>query len=149
MPCALAGKDQSGRAHDGCKVPPGLFKLFVYNNIVELGDVADFLAGVAQSPLDCLFAVLAPPPQPSLELLEDRGRRKDEDAHRVGKGGPDLLGALPVDFEQDVQALRARFGDPLLGGAVAVSVNFGRFQELAALEHRVESLAVDEMILAL
>src|SRR6266852_4932459 len=124
MPCALAGKDQPGRAHDGRKVPPSLFKLFVYNNIVELGDVADFLPGVAQSPLDCLLGVLAPPPQPALELLEDRGRRKDEDADRVAKGGSDLPGALPVDFEQDVQALGARFGDPLPGGAVAVSVDF-------------------------
>src|SRR5712692_2854969 len=148
MPCALAGEQQSGCAHNGCKVPPCFFKLFVYYNIIELGHVTDFLAGVAQSPLDCFFGVLSPPAQPALELLQDRGRRKDEDAHRVGKSLSDLLGALPVDFEQDVQSLGARFGDPLLGSAVAVSVDLGRFQKLAALEHRVESLAVDETILA-
>src|SRR6266853_1335915 len=148
MQCALAGKLQSGCAHDRRKVPPGFFKLLVYNNIVELGDVTDFLPGVAQSPLDRFFAVLSPPAQPVLELLEDRGRRNDEDAHRVGKGLADLLGALPVDFEKDIQALGARFGDPFLRSAVAVSVDFGRFQEFAALEHRVESLAVDEMVLA-
>src|SRR6266581_3653953 len=85
MPCALAGKHQSGCAHDRCKVPPGFFKLLVYNNIVELGDVTDFLARVAQAPLDRFFRVLSPPAQPPLELLEDRGRRNDEDAHRVGK----------------------------------------------------------------
>src|SRR6266581_206332 len=148
MPCALAGKHQSGCAHDRCKVPPGFFKLLVYNNIVELGDVTDFLARVAQAPLDRFFRVLSPPAQPPLELLEDRGRRNDEDAHRVGKRLAHLPRALPVDFEHDVQALRARFGDPLLRGAVAVSVDLGRFQKLAALEHRVEGLAVDEMILA-
>ncbi len=114
MPCALAGKLQSGCAHDRRKVPPGFFKLLVYNNIVELGDVTDFLPGVAQSPLDRFFAVLSPPAQPVLELLEDRGRRNDEDAHRVGKGLADLLGALPVDFEKDIQALGARIGDPFL-----------------------------------
>src|SRR6266516_3555215 len=148
MPCALAGKHQSRCAHDGGKVASGFFKLFVYNNIIKLGHVADFLAGGAQAPLDRLFGVLSPTAQPALELLEDRGRRNDEDAHRVGKGLPDLPRALPVDFEQDVQALRARFGDPLPGGSVAVSVDLGRFQKLAALEHRVEGLALDEVILA-
>src|SRR5437899_586869 len=67
MPCALAGKHQSDCAHDGHEVAPGFFKLFVYNNIIELGDVTDFLAGGAQSPLDCFFGVLSPPPQPALE----------------------------------------------------------------------------------
>src|SRR2546429_1655790 len=148
MPCALAGKRQSRCAHDGGKVPPRFFKLFVYNNIIELGPVAYFLSGGAQSPLDRFFAVLPASAQPALELLQDRGRGKDEDAHRVGKGGSDLLSALPVDFEHDIQALRARFSDPLLRRAVAVSVDLGRFQKLAALEHRLEGLAVDEMILA-
>src|ERR1041385_2929902 len=148
MPRAVAGKRQSRCAHDGGKVPPRFFKLFVYNNIIELGHVAYFLSGGAQSPLDRLFCVLSAPAQAPLELLQDRGRGKDEDAHRVGKGGADLLGALPVDFEHDIQALRARFGDPLLRRAVAVSVDFGRFQKLAALEHRLEGLAVDEMVLA-
>src|SRR3977135_540055 len=145
---ALAGKHQSGGAYDGCKVLPGFFKLFVYYNIVELGDVADFLAGGAQSQLNPLFAVLPAPAQPALELLQDRGRGKDEDSHRVGKGLSHLLRALPVDFEHDVQAVRARLGDPLLRSAVAISVDLGRFQELPALKHRVEGLAVDEMILA-
>src|SRR2546429_1399012 len=148
MPCALAGKRQSRCAHDGGKVPPRFFKLFVYNNIIELGPVAYFLSGGAQPPLDRFFGVLSAPAQPALELLQDRGRGKDEDAHRVGKGGSDLLGALPIDFEHDIQAPRARFGDPLLRRAVAVSVDLGRFQKLAALEHRLEGLAVDEMILA-
>src|SRR6267378_1331299 len=148
MPCALAGKHQSDCAYNGHKVAPGFFKLVVYNNISELRDVTDFLAGIAQSPLDCFFGVLSPPPEPALELLQDRGRRKDEDAHRVGKGGSDLPGALPIDFEQDVQAPGARFGDPLPGGAVAVAVNLGGFQKLAARQHRVEGLGVDEMILA-
>src|SRR5438309_2086193 len=137
MPCALAGKRQSRCAHDGGKVAPGVFKLFVYNNIIELGPVAYFLSGGAQSPLDRFFAVLSAPAQPALELLQHRGRGQDEDAHRVGKGGSDLLGALPVDFEHDIQALCARFGDPLLRCAVAVSVDLGRFQELATA-HRSE-----------
>src|SRR6266704_6342454 len=148
MPCALAGKHQSRCAHEGSKVASGFFKLFVYNNIIKLGHVADFLAGGAQAPLDRLFGVLSPTAQPALELLEDRGRRNDEDAHRVGKGLPDLPRALPVDFEQDVQVLRPRFGDPLPRGSVAISVDLGRFQKLTALEHRVEGLALDEVILA-
>src|SRR5439155_1133373 len=44
MPCDLAGKRQSRCAHDGGKVPPRFFKLFVYNNIIELGPVAYLLA---------------------------------------------------------------------------------------------------------
>src|ERR1700693_1449569 len=105
MLCALAGKGQSGCAHDGCKVPPGFFKLFVYYNIIELGHVTDFLASVAQPPPDCFFGVLSPPAQPALELLPDRGRREAEGAERVGRSLSDLLRTLPVDFEQDVQAL--------------------------------------------
>src|SRR5437773_8636071 len=117
MSCALVGKTHSGRAYDGAEVPPGFFELFVYNNIIKLCDVAYFFARGAQAPLDRLFAVLAPPSQTALELREDRGRRKDEDAHRIGKGLAYLLGALPIDFEQDVPVLGARFGDRLLGGA--------------------------------
>src|SRR5216110_2494065 len=92
MPCALAGKRQSRCAHDGGKVPPRFFKLFVYNNIIELGPVAYFLSGGAQSPLDRFFAVLPASAQPALELLQDRGRGKDEDAHRVGEGGSKSTG---------------------------------------------------------
>src|SRR5260221_13921263 len=121
MAGARAEKVRPGRAPEGGKVPPSLFELFVYNNIVELRDVAYFFAGVAQSPLDGFFRVLASGPQPALELLQDRGRRKDEDAHHVGENLAHLLGALPVDLEQDVQALGAGFGDPFLGGAIAVS----------------------------
>src|SRR6266568_2460828 len=146
--CALAGERQPGRLHDGGKVPPGFFELFVNNNIIELSDVAYFLARVVQSPLDRLLGVLASRPQPALELGQHRDRRKDEDAHRVGKGLADLPGALPVDFEHDVQSLRARFADPLARSAVAVSVHLRRFEELAAPEHLLEGLAVDEMVLA-
>src|SRR5260221_11381537 len=102
MAGARAEKVRPGRAPEGGKVPPSLFELFVYNNIVELRDVAYFFAGVAQSPLDGFFRVLAPPPQSSLELLEDRRRRKDEDAHHVGESLSHLLGSLPADFKQDV-----------------------------------------------
>src|SRR6266704_332743 len=132
--CALAGQRQPGRLHDGGKVPPGFFKLFVNNNIIELPDVAYFLARVVQSPLDRLFGVLAPRPQPALELGQHRDRRKDEDAHSVGEGLADLPGTLPVDFEHDVQPLRTRFSDPLARSAVAVSVHLRRFEELASPE---------------
>src|SRR5258708_33901994 len=86
MQGARGGTLQSGRAPDRRKVPPGFFKLLVYNNIAELGDVTDFLPGVTQSPLDRFFSVPSPPPKPVLQLLQDRGRRNDEKAHRTRKG---------------------------------------------------------------
>src|SRR5713226_7579425 len=70
--CALAGQRQPGRLHDGGKVPPSFFELFVNNNIIELPDVAYFLARVVQPPLDRFFAVLAPSPQPAFELRQYR-----------------------------------------------------------------------------
>jgi len=69
----LASERQSGCAHQCGEVSPGLFELFVYNNIVELGDVAYFGACGAQSPLDRLFGVLPATSQPALELRQARG----------------------------------------------------------------------------
>src|SRR5690349_2686527 len=123
MPCGLLGPRQPGGTHDRGQVAPRFFELFVYNNIIKLVQVADFLAGIPQAALDGLLAVLAAPPQPALELLQHRGRRKDEDADRIGEGLADLPRALPVDLEHDVRASRARFRDPLARGAVAVSVD--------------------------
>src|SRR5882672_10201517 len=146
VPRALLGQFQPAGAHDRGQVAPRFFELFVYYNIIKLVAMRDLVARVPQPALDGLLAVLAPPPQAMLELAEDRRRRKDEDAHRVGKGLADLPGALPVDLQHDVEALGARFLDPSSRSAVAVAVHLRRFEKVAALEHRVEGLAVDEMV---
>src|SRR5882672_3058892 len=86
VPRALLGQFQPARAHDRGQVTPRFFELFVYYNIIKLVAMRDLVARVPQPALDGLLAVLAPPPQAMLELAEDRRRRKDEDAHRVGKG---------------------------------------------------------------
>src|SRR5882672_9566300 len=148
MSCDLPGQFQPGRTHDRGQVAPRFFKLFVYYNVIKLGKVPDFLARVPQPALDGFFGVLASPPQAALKLFQGRWRRKDEDTYRVGEGLADLPGALPIDLQHDVQSLGARLLDPLLRGAVTVAVHFGRFQEIAALEHRLEGLAVDKVILA-
>src|SRR5690349_12509090 len=130
MPCGLLGPRQSGGAHDRGQVAPRFFELFVYYNIIKFFQVADFLAGIPQPALYGLLAVLAPPSQPALEFLQHGGRRKDENADRVGESLADLPGALPVDLEHDVRAAGARVRDPLPRCAVAVSVDFGRLEEL-------------------
>src|SRR5882672_1500403 len=148
VPCALVGQLQPGCAHDRGQVVPRFVKLFVYYNIIKFRHVADFFARVPQPALDRLLRILSAPPQALLELAEDRRRRKNEDAHRIGEGLADLPGALPVDLEHDVEIPGARLLDPSLRRPVAVAVHFRRLQEIAALEHRVEGLAVDEMVFA-
>src|SRR5262249_46660702 len=133
---------------DRGQIAPRFFELFVYYNIIELACMRDFLARVPQPSLDSFLAVLAATAQPALELGQNRGRRKDEDAHRVEEGFAPLLGALPVDFQHDVEIAGARLLYPALRGAVAVAVHLGGFEEISALEHGVEGLAVDEVVLA-
>src|SRR5580765_15787 len=148
MPRDLAGQRHPCGAHDRGQVSPRFFKLFVYYNIIEFRCVADFLARVPQPALNSFFRVLPPAPQAPLEFRHDRRRRENEDAHGVGEGLADLVRALPVDLEQDVQSLGARVLQPLLRRAVTVPVDLGRFEEIAALEHRLEGFAIDEVIFA-
>src|SRR6266571_4135793 len=92
-----------------------------------------------------------------LESAEVHGNRYGTSRKWIGESrakGLDVVleidwqGARQVDFEHDVQPLRTRFADPLARSAVAVSVHLRRFEELAAPEHLLEGLAVDEMVLA-
>ena len=59
----------------------------------------------------------------------------------------ELLGALPIDVEQDVAAFAERVLHRRLGGSVAIAEHRRPFDEFASLDHAVELGVVDEMII--
>ena len=92
-------------------------------------------------------AVLRAAFEPSLQLL-DRGRQ-DEDADEiVARLLAQLLGALPIDVEQDIAAGPQCLLHRLARRAVAMAEDFRPFQKLAGFHHGLEAGQVDEMIVA-
>jgi hypothetical protein len=74
----------------------------VDQHVIIFGPVADLARCPLHPPVDDLLAVGAARAQPALELAH-RGRQ-DEHPDDVGVDLLQLLGALPVDVEQDVAA---------------------------------------------
>ena len=73
------------------------------------------------------------------------GRMKMRDEvvlHRLGK----LLGALPVDIEENVAALGQRQFDRALGRAVEIAEHFRPFEQFAGIAHGGEALLRNEKI---
>ena len=96
--------------------------------------------------MDHLVAVLGAHAQARLEI-GDRGRQH-EDADEIGAALlAQLLGALPIDVEQHVAARREHALDWRPRRAVAVAEHLGPFEKLALRDHRVETRAIDELII--
>ena len=108
--------------------------------------MADLLRRAAHPEVDHLLAVGAAIVEASFQL--GHRRRQDEDPHEIGAEGIfELLGALPVDVEQDVAAVLERFLDRLLRAAVAMIEDIGPFGEFVVGDQPVELRVVDEMII--
>ncbi len=65
--------------------------------------------------------------------------RHHEDVHGLGHLLPHLRGALHIDVQQQIVAVRDGIGQRMAGRAVEVSKDIGRFEELAILLHALES----------
>src|SRR5690606_12785203 len=73
-------------------------------------------------------------------------RRQDKDGLGLGHQPAYLLGALPVDFQNQVVAVGEGLLDPALGRAVEVAEDFGMLEKLVALETVEEILTADEVV---
>src|SRR5438105_12031935 len=123
---------------------PSVVEVIVNYSVFELSGVRQLLACVLHATLDDVLGVLPAGAYAPLQLL-DRGRQ-DEDADRVGIELAHLLRPLPVNFEDQVVAALQRIEDRLLRSAVAVAVDLGALEKLAAAAHGEERRVVDEVV---
>src|SRR6266852_2919096 len=130
--------------YDLGELPPGSIEVFVNYSVFELAGTQQFLARVFHPAPDDGVRILAPGAHAPLELLDRR--RQDEDADAVGKQLAHLARALPVDLENKILAALHRVQDHLFRGAVAVAVDFGALQELAAVLHGEKRRIIDEVV---
>ena len=106
--------------------------------------MVDFRAHHSQTRLDGGFAVLGAAAQAIAQGLDRR--RQNKNADRLRKHLAHLLGALPVDFQQDVAPQRQLLAQPAQRGAVVIAIHLGVFQKILAGDHRLEGDAVNKMI---
>src|SRR6266849_5428871 len=111
--------------YDLGELPPGSIEVFVNYSVFELPGMQQFLAGVFHPAPDDGVRILAPRAHAPL-------------AH--------LARALPVDLENKILAALHRVQDHLFRGAVAVAVDFGALQELAAVLHGEKRRIIDEVV---
>ena len=71
---------------------------------------------------------------------------KDEDAVGLRQQAADLLRALGIDFEDNVDTLAGEAFQALGAGAVVVAVHFGIFHELPFFYHAFEFGHADEVV---
>src|SRR6266571_8600347 len=126
------------------ELPPGSIEVFVNYSVFELSGVQQFPVGIFHPAPDDGVRILAARAHAPLELLDRR--RQDEDADAIGIKLAHLLGALPVDLENQVLAALQRIQDHVSRRAVAVAVDFGALQELAAVLHGEKRRVVDEVV---
>ena len=85
------------------QVAEGMAEIVVDHQIVVFDVVTHLADGLTHAALDDLAAVLAAIGQAVAECFA--GRRQDEDRFRLGHQFAHLLGALPVDLQDQVDAL--------------------------------------------
>ncbi|MNP58107.1 hypothetical protein D3C76_1529910 [compost metagenome] len=73
-------------------------------------------------------------------------RRQNKDAARLGHFGTDLLCALPVDIQEDVNAGRQYLLDGRAGRAVIVAEHFCVLKKCILLNHPAEFVFGDEKV---
>ena len=100
MALELPAGGQALRPHDRPQVQPGIVEVIVNYSVFELRDVAHFGHGVPEPPPDHVPGILRPRTQPAFEL--GHRRRQDENADRCRHQFAHLGGALPVDFQHDI-----------------------------------------------
>ncbi len=121
-----------------------MVEVIVDHQVVVFDVVAHFADCFAHASFDDLAAVLATVSQTMAQGF--LGRRQNEDGFALRHQLAHLLRALPVDFQNQVEAFGQRLLDPFLRSTVKVIEYLGMFEELAAFEHGVELCMVDEVV---
>ena len=88
----------------------------------------------------------AAPLEPGAQLFH--AWRKNEDQHRVGEDFLDLHGALPIDLQNHVGAVRDALLDRPARSSVALAVHVRPLEKSLGLGHGVELGAGDEIVFA-
>src|SRR6185503_3059063 len=136
-PCALGGDD-------GFQSPDRRLQFVIDDEIVVLRELINLAAGYGEPPLDLFVAVLAAAAQPLLE--NRRGWRQHKDADGLAASAPYLTGALDVDDEHHVLAIRqGRFGVRSRRSVVAAE-HISPLEEGLFPDHGLEAFPTDEII---
>ncbi len=100
--------------------------------------------GFAHTAFDDLVAVLTPIGQALAQRL--LSRRQNEDRACAGHQFANLLGALPVDLQNQVMTFVQRLLQTALRGPVHIAEDFSLFEKIAVLDHAHEFGAIDEVV---
>ena len=129
---------------NGFQVVEGDLEIVVDHQVIVFDVVAHFADRLTHASVDDLVAVLAAVVQAlALGLL---GWRQDKDRLGQWHQATYLLGALPVDFQDQVVTFLEGLLQPALLGAVEVAEHFGVLEKLVALKHFDKSFAGDEVV---
>src|SRR6202158_4080826 len=145
--CALAqATAKTARGHrDGLDFASGALHIVVHHEKIILRVTLNFLPGPFQPPLDRLFRVLPPRPQPPFQFVL-RGW-KNKDGNRVGQLLFYMFGALHVNFEHQVQPFALRLlKTPARRAVPVLSENAGVFQKLPGANPAIEFLFGNKII---
>jgi 16S rRNA (adenine1518-N6/adenine1519-N6)-dimethyltransferase len=124
-------------SQDSAQLRKTAIKIVIDDHIVIIVPVAQLGLGGAQTADDGGIVVFGAPLQAAAHLVDRR--RQHEDAHDIlGHGGGKLPGALHVDVEQHVLALRQRLHHRIARRAVEIAMHLGPFEQLAAIAHEGE-----------
>jgi len=131
-------------AENRLQIVQSVGKIVIDDQVIVVDVVAHFADGFTHAAFDDRVAVLAAVGQALVQGFQ--GRRQDEDRPRLGHQLAHLLGALPVDFQDQVVAFVQGLLQVALRGAVEVAEHFGALKEGAVLDHLDELGALDEVI---
>ena len=119
--------------------------MFIHDYVVKFAVVRHFFTGICQSLFDNLFGILPAIAHASFQRVFRW--RQNENADGIGKLFPDLAGALPIDFQQNIFTGGQLRLDRLLGRTFVIAVYQGVLEEIAVAYHRLEFFLVDEMVM--
>src|SRR5215831_11969488 len=138
-------KAVSGR-HQGYQLLAHFLDRCVYQRDIELPAGFHLLPGHIQAALDHVRWLGPPAGEPAGQFLAGRGG--EEDQQRSGNAPAYLPGPLNVDLKQSRHPGGGPFFDGSFRGAVLLAGELCPLEQLAAGDHRVESLIAHEMVFA-
>ena len=143
LPHPLCAFGEDDRLHPG----DAELQVFVDDDVLVAVVMAHLVGSLRHPVLHDLFGVLCPAAQARFEF--PGAWRQNEYAYQIGAERPivgDLLGALPIDIEQNVAAVGERFFDGSPGRAIEMAEDIGMFQKLARRNHLPEFVLADKKV---
>ncbi len=137
-PSALCTVLEALSVHDGREIKQGAIENFVDYNEVKFFDLSQLNGRILQAQFDCFGAVLTPALQTATQFFPAGGQNEDEDG--VGVHPFNLDGALVINFQNDVGALRHALFQHLFGSAIAVAVHVRPFHKGVGGHHGIKLL---------